>query len=224
MNRFVQSDYKITLSFDQVKKHLHLEDEDAIEIMEEKYRQALEIARPKTLYKICTLDMVEGCNVTIGGTTFKSNVLAKTLRDKPEQIFAYVATCGTEISDWAHEEEDYIVKFWLDMLMEMIMRDARSQFFEHLNQTYDIGKFSTVNPGSGNVDAWPISQQRQLFNLIGNVQEDTGVKLTASMLMFPTKSVSGVLFASERGFVNCAFCLREDCPNRQVPYDPHALD
>jgi len=223
MERFVETDYKFGLTFEQVKKHLHLDDEEAEEIMHEKYLKAKEIAKPKSVYMICPVEGIDGEEVTIGGTVFKSPVLAKSLGEA-ERVFAYVITCGTEIADWAHEEEDYIIKFWLDMLMEMIMKDARSQFFEKLNQTYDIGKFSTINPGSGNADAWPIAQQRQLFNLIGNVKEDTGVKLTASMLMFPTKSVSGVLFASDRGFVNCAFCLREGCPNRQVPYDPHALD
>ncbi|MBE0616995.1 MAG: hypothetical protein IH608_03570 [Proteobacteria bacterium] len=47
-----------------------------------------------------------------------------------------------------------------------------------------------------------------------------GVRLTDSFLMIPRKSLSGLIFPSERPFVSCRLCDRRDCPGRQVPYDP----
>ena len=35
----------------------------------------------------------------------------------------------------------------------------------------------------------------------------------------PLKSVSGIQFISDEGFVNCSLCPREPCKGRRVPYD-----
>jgi hypothetical protein len=44
------------------------------------------------------------------------------------------------------------------------------------------------------------------------------VRLTESMLMIPRKSVSGIFFPSEEGFVACQLCERENCPSRKAPF------
>lgn len=223
MKRFVETGYRAEITFEQLQQRLHLEDEDTVLLMRRKFDEAMALARPKCVCRICTVTAINGSDVMIDNTTFTSAVLAKNLTGV-DRVFAYVLTCGTEVDDWSQREPDNIVKYWLDTLKEMIMSDARRQFFEHISTTYDIDKLASINPGSGNADTWPIEQQTQLFALLGNVQDDIGVELTDSMLMMPTKTVSGLLFPSEHGFVNCALCLREDCPNRQVPYDPHVLD
>lgn len=223
MERFVETAYPVTITFDEVQKRLRLEDAEDIALMRGKFDEAIAIARPKSICKICYVERIDGGDVLIDTTAFRSEVLAKNLADI-HRVFAYVLTCGTEVADWAHQEPDYVVGLWLDMLMEMIMRDARRQLFEHIARAYGIGKMSSINPGSGNADTWPIQQQRPLFALLGDVRADIGVTLTDSLLMLPTKSVSGLMFPSARGFVNCALCERANCQGRQVPYDPHALD
>jgi len=102
----------------------------------------------------------------------------------------------------------------------MILYDTRTQFVDVICNKYGIDKYATMNPGSGNVDVWPIAQQRLLFELIGDVQKDIGVLLKDSFLMVPTKSVSGILFHSESGYCNCEVCTRKNCPNRKAPYNP----
>jgi hypothetical protein len=42
--------------------------------------------------------------------------------------------------------------------------------------------------------------------------------LTDSLLMVPRKSISGILFPSEEGFVACQLCERERCPGRKAPF------
>ena len=66
---------------------------------------------------------------------------------------------------------------------------------------------------------WPIEQQRELFALLGDVEGLIGVRLTASFLMVPTKSVSGLRFASAAEFYSCQLCRREKCPGRRAPFD-----
>ena len=61
-----------------------------------------------------------------------------------------------------------------------------------------------MNPGS--LADWPLREQRPLFGLLGNVRAAIGVTLTPSLLMTPTKSVSGILFPSEETFASCQLC------------------
>ena len=75
-----------------------------------------------------------------------------------------------------------------------------------------------MNPGSGDVDLWPITEQSKLFDLIGDVQRDVGVTLTESCLMVPTKSLSGLFFPSDVKFINCQRCTRSNCPGRKADY------
>ena len=81
-----------------------------------------------------------------------------------------------------------------------------------------------MNPGSGDVDIWPIEQQRELFSLFGDVKALIGVTLTDSFLMIPNKTVSGVFYPTEVDFVTCQLCHRERCPNRRAPFDAHLWD
>jgi len=44
------------------------------------------------------------------------------------------------------------------------------------------------------------------------------------MVIQPLKSVSGIQFVSEEGFVNCSLCPRENCPGRRADYDAGLYD
>ncbi len=80
-----------------------------------------------------------------------------------------------------------------------------------------------VGEGSPQED-WPIQQQVPLFKLLGETESTVGVKLTDSLLMVPTKSVSGIRFGAETSFESCMLCPRPVCQNRRAPYDAALLD
>jgi hypothetical protein len=52
------------------------------------------------------------------------------------------------------------------------------------------------------------------------VESRIGVWLTESFFMVPTKSVSGIRFASERDFRSCQVCRRAECSHRAAAFDP----
>lgn len=220
MDRFVLENIPFQLTFEDVRERLCLEEEEDILLMQEKFAQAMAIARPKAVAQPCRVERIEGEKVFIGGHTFQSAVLAQKLAGA-ERVWAFVNTCGTEVDDWSHQETDPIVGLWLDMIKEMILVQARGHFLDTVRAKAGGESLAAMSPGSGNIDVWPIEQQRALFALIGNVQEDTGVRLTDSCLMLPTKSVSGILFPSEENFVTCSLCSRLRCPNRRAPYQEH---
>jgi len=208
----------VTTTFDQVIKRLKIEEPEDIEIISKLFETAKEIAKPKVLYREAFVEEISGSNVNINGYNFESDVVAMTLKNV-HRVFAYVCTCGTEVDDWSHNEQDYVVSLWLDMIKEMFLFEANNFLRKHLKSSYGFEKLSSLNPGSGDEDNWHISQQTQLFAMIGDVKPEIGVTLTDSFLMVPIKSTSGLLFPSKTDFVNCALCTREKCVGRRVEFD-----
>jgi hypothetical protein len=155
-----------------------------------------------------------------GRARFVSKVLRANL-DEVERVFPYVATCGPELDAVSIESGDVFGQFCRDILKEMALRAAIAHLVAHLKESYSLEALVSMNPGSGDVNVWPIQQQRELFAFLGDAPASIGVVLTESCLMVPNKSVSGLLYPSEDGFQSCQLCHREGCPNRRTPFDPH---
>ena len=209
----------INTTLESALKKLSIEEPEDAELISGLFQTAKEIARPKVLYREAFVEGIDGPRVRVGNVEFQSAVLAMNLKNI-HRVFAYVCTCGAEVDDWSHTERDYVVSLWLDMIKEMFLHEAVAYFREHLKNAFQIEKLSAINPGSGNKDNWPISQQKELFSLIGGVKEAIGVTLTESCLMVPVKSTSGLFFPSEKEYVNCSLCNRENCAGRRAEFDP----
>ena len=210
----------ITATVEAAIKRTKIEEPEDIELVSGLFESAKKIARPKVLYRESYVENISGKCVTIDNVDFESEVLAKNLAGI-HKVFAYVCTCGTEVDDWSHTQMpgDYVVSLWLDMIKEMFLFEASEYFRNYLKSALQTEKFSSVNPGSGDVDNWPISQQTRLFSMIGDVKGQIGVTLNDSFLMNPIKSTSGLIFQSETEFVNCALCRRENCVGRRAAFD-----
>jgi hypothetical protein len=180
---------------------------------------ALPIARPKAMYKVCYIYNRTEDGVDLEGIRFTSEVLSQNLSEV-ERVFPYIVTCGVELDTVAISRNDVLAGYMLDGLKELTLRQAIEHLKNHLAETYglDTERMSTMNPGSGNRNVWPIGQQRQLFQLLGDVGALVGVHLTDSFLMTPNKTVSGILFPTEVPFVSCQLCTRENCSRRRTEY------
>jgi len=184
------------------------------------YQKAKDVLKPKVLICerfITSHSMIEGIpSVTIDGIVFKGKALR--VLDDIHRVFAYVATCGDEMERYDVSQLDMLAPYWVDSIKQQGLRDARLALMAYCRQTCGISKPKSLNPGSGNVDIWPIEEQQGLFAILGGVQ-DIGVTLTESFLMLPNKSISGMIFASPTvDYESCAYCERERCPNRRVPF------
>ena len=184
-------------------------------------RDASALARPKGLYKLCPVEHTGDSTVLLDGILFTSRVLRVNL-DGVYRAFPFLATCGRELDAWSASLEDPLLAFWADTIKELALERAIEALGEHLMAAYHPGETAMMNPGS--LTDWPISEQRPLFRLFGTAPDALGVTLTDSFLMSPIKSVSGIWFQSDKGFVNCRLCPREDCPNRRAPHNPTLLD
>lgn len=178
--------------------------------------QARAIARPKALYRVGYIESKAEGSVTIDGVTLTSRVLRVNL-EQAHRVFLYVATCGVEIQRWAESVADLLHRYWADAIQEMALRSASTALNADIAERHRPGKTSTMAPGS--LGEWPLTEQRPLFALLGDVEGAIGVRLTESLLMQPTKSVSGIRFPTEESFESCQLCPRLSCPGRRAPYD-----
>jgi len=191
------------------------------ECVNEMVAMANEIARPKAIYALAYVDEHGDDSVVINGIRFTSRVLRVNL-DNVHRVFPYVATCGREIDDAPIPEDDLLKSFCMDTIKRTLVVSARRYMDSYLKNTYAISQTSRMSPGS--LQDWPITQQKELFSLLGDVEESIGVELTPSFLMVPVKSVSGICFPTEVRFESCMLCPREVCEGRRAPFDPAKLE
>lgn len=191
-------------------------DEHIRSIITELVDMAQPVARPKAVFEVAYIGSKNGDTVQINGVKFTSRVLRVNL-DKVDRVFPYVITCGTEMDRIAISPDEIMKYYCFDAVKETVLRSALVYFVDYLSRIYDLGQLSRMNPGS--LADWPITEQRLLFSIFGNVEKLIGVKLTESLIMVPLKSMSGIAFPTKVKFEACQLCSREVCTNRRMPYD-----
>ena len=212
------------VDIDTLLSRVHVEEgsEDARDIRE-LVEVAAPLARPKAIYEVSYIQHKNHDTVDIGDVRFTSRVLRVNL-DAVERVFPFVTTCGKELDEIAVPSDDFMRRFWLDAIKDMALGASAGYLREYLERKHAIGKMSSMSPGAGATDLWPIEQQKSLFSIFGDVEDLIGVRLTDSCLMLPNKSVSGIYFPTEITFQSCRLCPREVCPSRSAPYDPNLVE
>jgi len=180
------------------------------------FAEALAVANPKVIYTIAPVEITGEREVRVGDITFVSKVLAVNM-ENVKTAFPYVATGGRELHDLYQSKSDDLEKFWVNTIAERALGAGLANGLQKIREDEATGQLYAMNPGS--LPDWPISQQRPLFHLLGDVMAQIGVELTESFLMMPIKSTSGLLFEAKEHYTNCSLCPRENCPGRRDPFD-----
>jgi len=156
-------------------------------------------------------------SVEVQGVRFAGKALSAL--DGVHRIFPYIASCGDGMESFDLSRFDMLAPYWVDSLKTQALRQARTALLQHVKEHEGVHRPSSLNPGSGNTDIWPVEQLQGIFRVLGCASE-IGVRLTDSSLMVPNKTVAGLLFASkEHDYESCAYCERAHCPNRRVPFE-----
>ncbi len=174
------------------------------------------IARPKALYRICKVRRLDDSNVDIEGVRLTSRVLSKLFIDQ-NIAFPYVVTIGPELAEYNNTSSDMLTRFWLDNTKEIVLHSAGRSLEEHLQKNYPATRLTHMNPGE--IDDWPISQQKVLFSLFGNTIKKINITLTDGGVIKPIKSRSGIYFPNNNGFETCRLCFQLKCPGRRAAYN-----
>lgn len=217
MDNIVLNDIPFQIDLGLLMKKLRVKKEQSYTAdVERMADEAQAIARPKALCRVAYIESKDDGGVVIDGIQFTSRVLRVNL-EQAHRVFPYVVTCGMELQEWADSIDDILRRFWAETINEMALRVAIQVLNKHVAETYHPGRTAVMSPGS--LGEWPIQAQRPLFALLGDPKDAIGVRLTDSLLMIPTKSVSGIRFPTEESFESCQLCPREGCPGRRAPYD-----
>ncbi|MFO7636656.1 MAG: vitamin B12 dependent-methionine synthase activation domain-containing protein [Clostridia bacterium] len=179
-------------------------------------RDALDVACPKATYRVSYIEEKQEDRVLIDDTEFHCGLMTRNFKGI-HRVFPFAATCGREVYQWSKGVTDVYEQYWAENIMEAILRDMINQVYTDIRKYHGVDKISSMNPGS--LEGWPIEEQASLFSLIGDVRENTGIELTESYLMIPQKSVSGILFPSDREYSNCKLCQRKNCPSRRNAFN-----
>jgi hypothetical protein len=217
VEKHVVSDVTFEVDIEALAKRVHVErSSDLFDELVAYARQAEAVARPKAVYRVGYVEERGEDWVRIGEQRFTSRILSVNL-GAVHRVFVYVATCGIELQQWAEGRADPLEQYWSNVVQEMALGVAGRALSADLDQRYAPGRTSAMAPGS--LGEWPLSEQRPLFAFLGDTEGDVGVRLSESLLMIPTKSVSGIRFTTEERFESCQLCPRPDCPGRRAPYD-----
>lgn len=222
MKTIIKKEIPFEIDFESFLKKIKLsKDYHDIDTVKKYVKKANEIGKPKAMYREVFINNRGEDYVEVEDQRFESKIMRVNLEDI-YKVLIYIVTCGQELAEWAGQQDgDMLEEYWLSMLQEAVLEQARDYIKDEINENYLPGSSSVMNPGS--LIDWSISEQKKLFKLLGNPEQEIGVKLTDSSLMLPKKSVSGLIYPTEKDFENCQVCPRENCPNRSVPYQPELI-
>jgi len=222
MDTIIKKEISFKIEFDEFLDRIKLNKEyQDIDQVKKIIKKANEIGKPKAMYKEVYINEIGENYVIVEDKKFESKIMSVNLEDV-HKVIIYLITCGTELEKWAEQNNgDMLENYWLSMVQEAVLEKARDFIKKEINEKYLPGSTSVMNPGS--LIDWSITEQKKLFYLLGNPEKEIGVKLTESSLMLPAKSVSGLIYPTEKDFENCQVCPRENCPSRSAPYEPELI-
>jgi len=185
------------------------------ESMDELVALAQGLIQPRGICEVSYVGEKGERTVEVAGQVFESPVLRKNL-EAAHKVFPYIITIGSELEQAASAQADLLKQYYLEEMANIALEQAAGSLASRLEARYGVGPLSSMSPGS--LEDWPITEQLKLFGIFGDTEKLVGIRLTDSILMVPRKSISGILFPSEEGFVACQLCDRPHCQGRKAPY------
>jgi hypothetical protein len=171
---------------------------------------------PRAITEVAYIGAKGEGTVEVGGVVFHSRVLRGNL-EGANKVFPYIITVGPALEREAGAQTDLLKQYYLEEIANLALEQAASWLSGQLERRFGLGPLSGLSPGS--LEDWPITEQTKLFAIFGDTESLVGVRLTESLLMVPRKSISGIFFPSEEGFMACQLCERERCQGRKAPYN-----
>ncbi|WP_005036981.1 hypothetical protein [Holophaga foetida] len=208
----------LTLDVQELKTILRLrENPRRLERLTEMVAEAQAVARPKAIFRMAPIDAIGEDTVTVAGVAFQSRLVKINLKEVG-RVFPFAATCGVELDHWSHGFDSPLEGFWADTIKEQVLLKTMEYLVPHVSETYAAGPVAMMNPGS--LPDWPLDQQIPLMGLLGDVEAQTGIRFSPNLMMFPTKSLTGIIFSTDTKYENCMLCTNLDCPRRRAEFDP----
>jgi hypothetical protein len=206
----------VTLDHEEIRTMLHMGrrgDWNQVRSLIERARNLIE---GSAAYRVCYIEEKREDAISINGVYLKSKVLRRNV-DQAERVFPFVLTIGGALERETRSCSDILQQYYLDSIGNAALESVRSYLEDHLRSRYALTTISSLSPGS--LDDWSIENQKLLFSILGDVHGAVCVKLKESLVMSPSKSISGIYFPTEIPFYSCQLCARERCPSRKAEFN-----
>ncbi len=136
------------------------------------------------------------------------------------QIALFLCTAGedfTRMTNQLNEQGDIMEAYILDAIGSLTVENAMDKIQEQLKIEMTANGMKISNRYSPGYCNWHLSDQKPLFELIG--ENSTNIQLSDSCLMTPRKSVSGIIGIGQQlkhHHYGCAVCNNTTCIYRKI--------
>lgn len=212
-------------SLDELARHLHLEDAEhpAYSYMQQRLAELassdFEAVGGYAIGRVDRLDVQEGI-VTVEGTDFAVGSQVCGYLKGSEEAALFLCTAGALFSDEAHALNaagEFVEAYIIDAIGSMSVERAMDRIHRALGEEQAERGLKITNRYSPGYCNWPLVDQQPLFQFVG--ENPTGITLSASCLMHPIKSVSGIIGIGEkarRRAYGCVICQNKTCIYRKI--------
>lgn len=191
-----------------------------IEIIDNTLELLSSICKPRIAYNIYKGNFSDKGYIEINNTQLKVGRNIVKYFGKATYFAVFVVTAGPEYDDYMkklRKVNDILTEFIADAIGSEI---AQSSIRYLSYKIKDIAQYSGLNISnsfSPGYCSWELSEQHKLFSLLP--AEPCGIKLNNSSLMYPIKSVSGIIgIGSDLAKMphKCKVCGMKNCSKRII--------
>lgn len=210
---------------DNVLKSLGMQPADAddylLQLMEHHREESIKLARPQAgfaIFKAPRFDLQKHYIKVEAVTLNVDKIITRQLK-KSAYLAVFVVTIGDAVEAWSKKEMkagNSLEGYLIDLMASELVESAADQLHDHLQQLAADQGLGITNRFSPGYCHWPVSEQPQLFSLLG--EAPCGITLNPSALMHPVKSVSGIMGIGaglQRLDYKCRLCTDKHCILRQ---------
>ncbi len=172
-----------------------------------------------SVFKIDTLDHKSGW-VSRGDFILKQGRQVCSYIKGSTQFALFLCMAGeilTLRSADLNAKAEFMEAFIVDAIGSMTVENAMDKIQEELRLSMHFQSLNTSNRYSPGYCHWELSDQKALFHMIGN--QPTGITLSESCLILPSKSVIGLIgigHALKHKEYGCKICKMDNCIYRKV--------
>lgn len=193
----------------------YVPDEEMLQTLSALKEEVFAICRPRYVYAFFEATPGDRTHVGVAGTCLQTGGVITPYLDGADQYVLFVATAGEEFEAFQHQVKqsgDILREFLLDAYGSAIAEAVVREVCRGIEADLLPSGWGVSHPYSPGYCGWPVVQQQALFSLLPGGR--CGVRLSASSLMSPIKSVSGILAVgtqiTKRKY-GCELCGKKDC-------------
>jgi len=221
MNQYIKDFSLLSLSVKKVYKEMgyrrNQPEEPVVALTESLLKEIQAIAAPAYIYKIYSGSVIGDAVCLDEGACLRTGAILSPLLQGSECFALFAATAGNAFQRYQDElkKEDDLLKSYIADVIGSCIAEGAGDYMQNMLKK-EIGELRHTNRFSPGYCGWHLSEQKELFRLLGGNPCD--INLSDTCLMKPIKSISGIIGIGnnvKENIYGCRFCELETCYKRK---------